>query len=134
MKKTILYAFAAAAALFCCLSCNLAEQRATEAAQNFLQAFNAMDYETAVLYCTPQFAEILEESTGDADDVPPAIMDRIKEASAETSFRIVSIVVNEEKTAATVECLLKVPGLEKEVPKTLGLLLEGSTALVDSIE
>lgn len=132
--KRILNIALAAVVMLGCVSCNRAPKRAAAAAEGFMKAYISMDYETAASFCTEPMSALLLESTLGMEDVPQAIMDKIKEASSETSFRIVSTVVDEEKTCAAVEVLLKAPGLEKEVPKTLRLVLEGSTALVDAVE
>lgn len=99
-----------------------------------MKAFCAMDYEAAGSFCTGNMASLLTESTREMEEIPQPIMEKMKEASAETSFRIVSVTVNEEGTEAAVELLIKAPGLEKEVPKSIRLIFEGRTALVDAVQ
>ena len=134
MKRTLGIILSAAVALLLCTSCNRVEKSVGAASEGFMKAYISMDYEAAAGFCTAPLAAMLTEGAEGMDEIPPVIMEKMKEASRETSFRIVSVTVNEEKTGAVVEMLLKAPGLEKEVPKTLSLLLEGRTALVDAVE
>lgn len=133
--KRILYAVLAAVALTSLTSCgNIAERRVRSAAEGFLNAFCSMDYEAASALCTERFADMLLEGTLDMDEIPESIMDKMKEACEETSFRIVSLSIGEELSPSVVDFLIKAPGLEKEVPGRLILIFEGRTALVDAVE
>ena len=135
MMKRILYIALAAAVLLGTSSCQmLAVKRATNAVNGYMAAYDAMDYETAASFCTEPMAALLLESAEGMDEIPQVIMEKMKEASNETSFRIASMCVNNERTEAVAEVLVKAPGLEKEVPKTLRLVFEGRTALVYAVE
>ena len=58
----------------------------------------------------------------------------MKEALSQTSFRIVSVEVDEDAASARVRYDLFVPDLEYPVQMALTLQLEGRTAQVDRIE
>lgn len=134
MKKVAILTLAAIAVLLCGSCTTSAPKRASVAAEGFLKASFAMDYEEAASFCTPSYADLVRESAQRMENVSQALMQKMKEASSETSFRIVSVKVNDGQTEATVEVLVKAPGLEREVPKTVRLLFEGGAALVDAVE
>ena len=113
-------------------SCNRTEKQVTSVAETFLEAYYSADYVRAAACCTPGFAELV---TRDASaDVPQEIAQKMKEAVSRTSFNIVSVEVDEEAGTAAVSYELSVPGLDKAVPRTLSLQLEGGTAAVNGIE
>ena len=58
----------------------------------------------------------------------------MNEAVSGTSFKIVSVEVDEEAGTAVVHYALTVPGIEGAVSKQLRLQLEGRAAAVDGIE
>lgn len=129
--------FPLAAALILVLlaaSCNSSEKRVNAAAESFLKAYYSADYEAAAGFCTPEFSRIVNMGAKAQQAVPEETAQKMKEAVAATSFRIVSSQVDKEAASALVRCEVIVPALEKPVPKLLKLKLEGRTALVDGIE
>ena len=115
-------------------ACDRTPKRVTEAAEAFLTAYYTADYAKAAESCTPALAAQVAKGAHAQAAVPDEVAEKMKEAVSQTSFNIVSVAVDKEAGKADVHYELTVPGLEKPVPKTLSLQLEGRTALVDRIE
>jgi len=123
--------------LLCLLSlfaCSRADDRAAAVAESFLNAYYTAEYDRAAGYCTPALAAQVSKGARAQETVPVEVAQKMKEAVSATSFKIVSVSVDKEAASALVRYDLSVPGIEKPVPKTLRLKLEGRTALVDRIE
>ena len=122
----------------CCLlgltACQSPEKRAQVTAEQFLTAFYAGEYGAAADFCTPAYAARLSKVSAVQNAVPDEIAQKMKEAVSETSFKIVSVEVDEEAGTAVVHYALTVPGIEGAVSKQLRLPLEGRAAAVDGIE
>ena len=115
-------------------ACQSPELRVKNVAETFLHAYYTPDYTAAAACCTPELGARLVKLGDELATVPPQTAQRIKEALARTSFEIVSVELSEDAASALVRYELSVPDLEKPVPKTLSLQLEGRTALVDGIQ
>lgn len=125
------------AALFCLLglaACQSSGKRVQATAEQFLNAFYAGEYGEAAVFCTPAYAARLSKVSAFQRAVPEEIAQKMKEAVNGTSFKIVSVEVDEEAGTAVVHYALTVPGVEGAVTKQLRLQLEGRTAAVDGIE
>lgn len=133
MKK---FSFIASLALCSLVSvcCTSSTERATTVASSFLSTYYSADYDSARTFCTPHCSELIGQATANISSLPDVIQAKIKEASAETSFEIVSVDAKSVEGEASVIYLLHVPGLEKPLSKRLVLKLEGRTALVDTVE
>lgn len=122
----------------CCLlgltACQSPEKRTQATAEQFLTAFYAGEYGAAADFCTPACAARLSKVSAVQNAVPDEIAQKMKEAVSGTSFKIVSVEVDEEAGTAVVHYALTVPGIEGAVSKQLRLQLEGRTAAVDGIE
>ena len=122
----------------CCLlgltACQSPEKRAQVTAEQFLTAFYAGEYGAAADFCTPAYAARLSKVSAVQSVVPDEIAQKMKEAVSGTSFKIVSVEVDEEAGTAVVHYALTVPGIEGAVSKQLRLQLEGRAAAVDGIE
>ena len=116
------------------LACQRAESRVQEVAETFLNAYYTADYDRAAQCCTPALAAQVSKGAQAQSLVPAEVAEKMKEAVSQTSFNIVFVEVDPDGTAARVRYDLTVPGLDKPVPKTLHLQLEGRTARVDRIE
>ena len=131
--KRIVIMTAAALCLFVPGACNRTASRVEAVAESFLKAYYADDKAAMSSLCTPAFAAWMQENQSQV--VLPEKTERIiKEALSRTSFKIVSVEVDEKGASARVCYEIKVPYLDKPVPKALKLQLEGRTALVDGIE
>ena len=115
-------------------ACQSPETRVQNVAETFLNAYYTPDYAAAAACCTPELGERLVQLGEELEGVPPRTAQKIKEALARTSFEIVSVELDEDAASALVRYELSVPDLDKPVPKTLTLKLEGRTALVDGIQ
>ena len=116
-------------------ACSRTEDRVRAVSETFLHAYYTGDYATAAGCCTPALAERLLAFGPDVlVETPDEIRTKIKEALSRTSFEIVSVEVDEDAASAFVHYALSVPDVDKPVPMTLKLQLEGRTALVDGIE
>ena len=115
-------------------ACQSPETRVQNVAETFLNAYYTADYEAAAACCTPELAERINRMAGELEGVPAQTAQRIKEALAGTSFKIVSVELDEDAASAVVHYELSVPDIERPVPKALTLQLEGRTALVDGIQ
>ena len=120
-------------ALLALPACESTESRVEAVAETFLNGYYACDFAAAAACCTPTFAERVLYAGSDVE-LPADLQQKIKEAVSQTSFEIVSVELDEDAAFARVRYELHVPELEKPVPKTLRLQLEGRTALVDGIE
>ncbi len=122
----------------CCLlgltACQSPEKRVQATAEQFLTAFYAGEYGAAADFCTPAYAARLSKVSAVQNAVPDEIAQKMKEAVSGTSFKIVSVEVDEEAGTAVVHYALTVPGIEGAVSKQLRLQLEGCAAAVDGIE
>ncbi|MBQ4013146.1 MAG: DUF4878 domain-containing protein [Bacteroidales bacterium] len=122
----------------CCLlgltACQSPEKRVQATAEQFLTAFYAGEYGAAADFCTPAYAARLSKVSAVQNAVPDEIAQKMKEAVSGTSFKIVSVEVDEEAGTAVVHYALTVPGIEGAVSKQLRLQLEGRAAAVDGIE
>ena len=115
-------------------ACQRPEKQAESVAESFLKDYYAADYAAAATQCTPRFAALVEQGADDQETLPADLAQKIKEAVDQTSFKIISIELDEDAASARVTYDVYVPGLEKPVRKALRLQLEGGTALVDGIE
>ena len=115
-------------------ACQSPEKRVQNVAETFLNVYYTPDYAAAAAYCTPELGARLVQLGEELEGVPPQTAQKIKEALSRTSFEIVSVEVDEDAASALVHYTLSVPDVEKPVPMTLKLQLEGRTALVDGIE
>ena len=131
MKKNLL---AAVLCLMAFCACHRTEKRVENVAETFLNVYYTADYDAAAAYCTPALAGQLAQAARAQADLPAETAQKMKEALSQTSFTIVSVELDEATASARVRYDLTVPGLEKPVPKTLRLQLEGRTAAVDGIE
>jgi hypothetical protein len=131
MKKTLIL-------LACCLlalgACQRPEKRVQAVAETFLHAYYTADYATAAAQCTPRLAALVSQGTEDPSVVPDDLAQTMKEALSRTSFQIISVEMDEDAASARVHYELSVPDVDKPVPMTLVLQLEGGTARVDRIE
>ena len=116
------------------LACQRTESRVREVAETFLNAYYTADYDRAAQCCTPALAALVSKGAQARSPVPDEVAEKMKEAVRQTSFNIVFVEVDPEGTTARVGYELTVPGLDKPVPKTLHLQLEGGTAHVHRIE
>ena len=112
----------------------VSRKRAQATAEQFLTAFYAGEYGAAADFCTPAYAARLSKVSAVQNAVPDEIAQKMKEAVSGTSFKIVSVEVDEEAGTAVVHYALTVPGIEGAVSKQLRLQLEGRAAAVDGIE
>lgn len=131
MKKIL---FATLLCFSVLVACQRPEKQVESVAEAFLKNYYATDYATAAAQCTPRFAALVEQGAEDQESLPADLEQKIKEAVEQTSFKIVSIDLDEDAASARVSYDVYVPGLEKPVLKVLRLQLEGGTALVDGIE
>ena len=115
-------------------ACQRPEKQVESVAEAFLKDYYAADYAAAAAQCTPRFAALVEQGAEDQESLPADLAQKIKEAARQTSFKIVSIELDEDAAFARVSYDVYVPDLEKPVRKVLRLQLEGGTALVDGIE
>lgn len=115
-------------------ACQSPESRVKNVAETFLNVYYTPDYAAAAACCTPELGGRLLQLGEEMEGVPPQTAQRIKEALAGTSFEIVSVELDEDAASALVRYELSVPDLDRPVPKTLTLKLEGRTALVDGIQ
>ena len=115
-------------------ACQSPETRVKNVAETFLHAYYTADYEAAAACCTPGLGERMSRVAAEMESVPAQTAQKIKEALAGTSFEIVSVELDEDAASAFVRYDLSVPDVEKPVPMTLKLQLEGRTALVDGIQ
>ena len=120
-------------ALLALCACESTENRVEAVAETFLNGYYTCDFAAAAACCTPAFAERVLYAGSDVE-LPADLQQKIKEAVSQTSFDIVSVELDDDAASARVRYELHVPELEKPVPKTLRLQLEGRTALVDGIE
>ena len=114
-------------------SCQREENRAETVAENFLKAYYSAQYARAARLCTPELARLVVKGEL-PQELPEQTEQKIKEAVSQTSFKIVSVEVDEESSCATVCYELSAPGLERPAEKRLVLKLEGRSAAVDRIE
>ena len=122
---------------FCLLaltSCHSAERRAGDVAEQFLKAYYSADYAKAATLATPAFSGHLSKGAALQDRLPDEIAQKMKEAVAQTSFKIVSVKADKEAGTAVVYYELSAPTLDGPMPKQLLLKLEGRSAAVDGIE
>ena len=138
MKRYLLIAALAALALS---ACQRPEKQAAAVAETFLHAYYTADYAAAAAVCTPRLAEQVlrgaDAADGTDEGASALVRERtqtMKEALSQTSFRIVSVEVDEDAASARVRFDLFVPDLEYPVQMALTLQLEGRTAQVDRIE
>ena len=118
-------------------ACQSTESRVEAVAETFLHAYYTGDNAAAAAVCTPAYARQVQYTGINgtvAEAMPEKLQDKMKEALSRTSFEIVSVEVDEDAASALVHYALSVPDVEKPVPMTLKLQLEGRTALVDGIE
>jgi hypothetical protein len=115
-------------------ACQSPETRVQNVAETFLNAYYTADYEAAAVCCIPELGERISRMAEEMEGVPAQTVQKIKEALARTSFEIVSVELDEDAASALVRYELSVPDIEKPVPKSLTLQLEGRTALVDGIQ
>ncbi|MBR0223165.1 MAG: DUF4878 domain-containing protein [Bacteroidales bacterium] len=134
MKKIVLRALLLLSCLPGLSACTSSEKRAHDVARQFLDAYYTGEYGQAAALCTPAYAAKLSKIADVQGIVPEAIAQKMKEAVSGTSFKIVSVDVDEEATSAVVHYELTVPGIEGPVSKQLHLQLEGRTAAVNGIE
>ena len=119
---------------FCLLalaSCHSAERRAGDVAEQFLKAYYSADY---AKFATPAFSGHLSKGAALQDRLPDEIAQKMKEAVAQTSFKIISVKADKEAGTAVVYYELSAPTLDGPMPKQLLLKLEGRSAAVDGIE
>ena len=133
MDKLLRLLLPAALCLLAAAACGRVEKRVQYVSETFLHADYTGDYDAAAAFCTPAFAERVRYVASDAV-LPEETLQKIKEALSRTSFQIVSVEVDDDAAFARVRYELSVPDLDKPVPKTLKLQLEGRTAAVDGIE
>ena len=133
MKHYLSTAFCALALLLAC-ACERPEDRVRDVAETFLNAYFTGDFAAAADFCTPRLAHHVIQGAQPLEQLPSELEQKMKEAVRQTSFNIVSVEVDEEAGTAVVRYTLSGPGLEKPVPKSMTLQLEGRTALVDRIE
>ncbi len=134
MKKSLYASFCSLALLLLAIACVRPEVHVRDVAQTFLNVYYAGDYGAAADFCTPALAEQMLKAGPEALELPDETRQQIIEALSKTSFEIVSVEVDEDAGSALVLYSLSGPGLEKPVPKTLSLQLEGRTARVDGIQ
>ena len=135
MKKYLSLMAGLVALMLSLTACESPESRVRNVAETFLHAYYAGDYGAAADFCTPACAERVRYAGPDIlVDLPDEAQAKIKEALSRTSFEIVSVEVDEDAASALVHYALSVPDVEKPVPMTLKLQLEGRTALVDGIQ
>lgn len=132
--RTLLLRVLLALSLLLPLACQRTESRVKEVAETFLNAYYTADYDRAAQCCTPALAALVSKGAQARSPVPAEVAEKMKEAVRQTSFNIVFVEVDPDVAAARVRYDLTVPGLDKPVPKTLHLQLEGRTARVDRIE
>lgn len=134
MKKIILTLALSMCVVFQSVSCIEDKNKSvTETANAFLSAYLAMDWDAACNFCTDSCSGWITSMT-DITDIPESIIQEMKKASAETFFKIVSVVINEEGTEADVAYSIEAPGLTFPLEKHLLIKIEGGTALVDTVE
>ena len=134
MKKSLRIICMVSALALAAGACSRTESRVQAVAETFLHAYYTGDYAAAAASCTPAYGTLLTRSAEGGDAVSEETRAKIKEALSKTSFTIVSVEVDEAAASALVRYELTVPGLERPVPKSLKLQLEGRTALVDGIQ
>ena len=134
MKRQILRICAAVCCLLAFGACHRTENRVEKTAETFLNVYYGGDYASAAALCTPRLAALVERGGETLDQVPEETAEKMKEALSKTSFQIVSVTVDKDAASARVDYELTVPGLERPVPKSLRLEIEGRTARVDGIE
>ena len=115
-------------------ACHPLEKRVGNTAEDFLKAYYSADYAKAASFCTPAFAGQVGKGAQVQDRLPEEIVQKMKEAVSQTSFKLVSVEVDKEAGKAVVHYELMAPTLEKPMPKRLLLQLEGRAAAVDGIE
>ena len=133
MKKIVSVALCALT-LLALAACQRPEDRVKAVAETFLHAYYTADYAAAAEHCTPRLATLVSLGTDAQATLPADLAEKMKEAVALTSFKIVSVDVDEEASSARVVYLPTVPELDQPVEKALTLQMEGGTALVDRIE
>ncbi len=134
MKRQTIRICAAVCCLLSLCACHRTENRIGKVAEMFLNGYYAGDYASAAALCTPRLAALVGRGSEHLDQIPEETAVKMKEALSGTSFQIVSVTIDEDAAFARVCYELMAPGLERPVPKTLRLQLEGRTALVDGIE
>lgn len=126
--------FALLLAVLALSACESTETRVRNVSETFLNAYYTSDYAAAAACCTPAYAAHLNRLAEQVAELPAETEQKMKEALAGTSFEIVSIEVDEEASTALVHYELSIPSVEKPVPMSLRLQLEGRTALVDGVQ
>lgn len=116
------------------VSCSSPEKRVCTAAEDFLKAYYSGDCGKAAKLCTPRLAELVSKGAVDSGRVPGETVQKMKEASLQTSFKIISVDLDRETGKAVVHYELTIPGSSLPIPKDLALEIEGRTAAVDGIE
>ena len=135
MKRFIKILMVCLAAAVVSVSCGPSrEERALAAADEFLTAYYSMDFASAAALCTPSCAALIEQSVSDMASLPEYVLGKMKEASSETSYEIVSVDAESVDGLAVIYYRVSAPGLFKPLEKTLRLKIEGRTALVDAVE
>ena len=115
-------------------ACHPVDKRVANTAEDFLKAYYSADYAKAASLCTPAFAGQVGKGAEVQERIPAEIVEKMKEAVSQTSFKLVSVEVDKEAGKAVVHYELMAPMLEKPMPKRLLLQLEGHAAAVDGIE
>jgi len=115
-------------------SCTSKEEIARLCAESFLSSYYSLRFSEAEAFCTQEYGALLEESVKDMDALPEYVLGKMKEASEETSFEILSTDAESVKGEASVVYNLYASGLEKPLQKVLRLKIEGDSALVYAVE
>jgi nitrogen regulatory protein PII-like uncharacterized protein len=99
-KIRILFAFAAIMTLF--VSCENAEEKVTTIADSFLKSYYLMDYESAITYCTDEFADAVRHAVAARPEMSETLAELVAAAAKETTYTIIKVDTESVEDQATV--------------------------------
>lgn len=115
------------------LICACTGNKAEQAAEGFLKSYLSMDYDAAVGYCSDNVGSSLRAASDNLQSLDTALVAKIKDAAAGTSYKIVSIDNETEKDKAYVTYQLFPMGSEQGQDMTMTLTKEGGKWLVSAL-
>ncbi|MDD2594767.1 MAG: hypothetical protein PHD11_02980 [Bacteroidales bacterium] len=102
-------------------SCDNSRTKIEEAVNGFLTSYFQMDYPTTYTFCTKELSEILEMTIADREITDEQLMNKITEASKQTTFKITKIDNESLPDEAYVEYEIYSPSAQRPITKKLTL-------------
>lgn len=102
-------------------SCSGASKKAQETAEGFLSSYFKMDYSTAYSFCDAELSETLQMTVEATQTTDSQILERIREASAATTFKITEIDTESVEDRAYIKYEIYAPNIQNPIAKSLTL-------------